>query len=284
LYRALKQLDPYHPAIGAVESVNVNVFTTANVFIPAPSLDLVMVENYVQNLTQNAHRGSAMDPGSDGTFSGWPLTWEPVVNCPGVWLNQDRKDLTTAQKALQLYSMSWLSAILANLPSQLHFRLFPFDERSKHSVLYEEIMLQVGRYGKVVRAAQGFLLAPPSGAVEPWIEAEDAATPGPCRQCAALWRREVEDAPTSFCALVAVVNTQNSTATQTFLLRGAAAWPGAATAPLKRLDGPCVGEKATRDASGRDCPKFLDGALSVTLAAFDTHVYVTPGCGAEALI
>ena len=43
------------------------------VFVPAPSLDVVMMENYAAELQNDASHG----------FRGWPLTWEPVVNCPG---------------------------------------------------------------------------------------------------------------------------------------------------------------------------------------------------------
>eukprot|EP00929_Paragymnodinium_shiwhaense_P042369 TRINITY_DN21937_c0_g1_i3.p1 TRINITY_DN21937_c0_g1~~TRINITY_DN21937_c0_g1_i3.p1 ORF type:complete len:428 (+),score=59.37 TRINITY_DN21937_c0_g1_i3:60-1343(+) len=46
LYLALKELDPYHPVIGADECANLYTFTTANSRIPRPSLDVVMVENY----------------------------------------------------------------------------------------------------------------------------------------------------------------------------------------------------------------------------------------------
>merc|ERR1711920_297511 len=79
IYRALKNLDPYHPVIGADECANAYTFTTANARVPAPSLDIVMVENYVDSLSKNAHTGGTDAPGMDGSFGRWPLTWEPIV-------------------------------------------------------------------------------------------------------------------------------------------------------------------------------------------------------------
>lgn len=251
LYRALKDLDPYHPVIGAEESANAYTFTTANARIPAPSLDLVMIENYVDSLSSNAHTGGVDSPGMDGSFGGWPLTWEPIVNCPGPWLIAQRNDLSDAEKALNMYSMSWLSAVLANLPQQLYFRLFPLPA----DPIYERILAQVGRYAKVARQVQDFLFAPPSGVPEPWLAPSRS---GPSRQAAALWRRT---GPV-FCAVVVVVNTENSTATADFRLEGAGQWPSAAFAHLRRVDG-------SGDAN------FRGGRLMVTLAAYDTHVYAS---------
>eukprot|EP00747_Dinoflagellata_sp_TGD_P182663 gnl/TRDRNA2_/TRDRNA2_37003_c0_seq1.p1 gnl/TRDRNA2_/TRDRNA2_37003_c0~~gnl/TRDRNA2_/TRDRNA2_37003_c0_seq1.p1 ORF type:complete len:643 (-),score=59.77 gnl/TRDRNA2_/TRDRNA2_37003_c0_seq1:199-2127(-) len=253
LYRALKQLDPYHPVIGASDSAAVNAFTTENIFVPGPSLDVVMIENYVDGLEGNAYGGGVAAPGMDGSFNAWPLTWEPVVNCAGNWLVANRTDISDANKSLIMYSMSWLSAVLAKLPMQLHFRLFPFH---RHRPIFEDMMLQVGRFANMTKQFQDFLLAPPSGMPEPWLSSEQLRQQ--CRQCAALWRRASSD----FCALVVVVNTENRTATARFQLRGAEQWPTAASALLHREDG--SGEL-----------RFQGGQLDVALAAFDTHVYTT---------
>eukprot|EP00931_Biecheleriopsis_adriatica_P004828 TRINITY_DN106436_c0_g1_i1.p1 TRINITY_DN106436_c0_g1~~TRINITY_DN106436_c0_g1_i1.p1 ORF type:complete len:629 (-),score=86.26 TRINITY_DN106436_c0_g1_i1:184-1959(-) len=255
IYDALKQLDPWHPLIGASETAQNGIFTTANVYVPSPSLDVIMIENYVPALEQNAHSGLVGDPGMDGTLRAWPMTWEPVVNCPGPWLIAKRQDISDSDKALIMYSMSWLSAIKARQPSQLHFRLFPFPSNP----IYEEIMRQVGRYGNIAREVQDFLLAPPSGEPEPWLSSSEL---GGCQQCAGLWRR----AGKSFCALIVVTNTRNVTATASFQLRDAERWPDAGMALFERVDSRSAGLK------------LHDSRFDVVLAAFDTHVYATASC------
>ena len=55
----LKKLDPYHVVIGAIESIDMFVFTSNNVFVPEASLDVPMLENYVSFVAQNAAQGTA---------------------------------------------------------------------------------------------------------------------------------------------------------------------------------------------------------------------------------
>lgn len=55
----LKTLDPYHVVIGAIESIDMFVFTSKNVFVPEASLDVPMLENYVGYVAQNAAQGTA---------------------------------------------------------------------------------------------------------------------------------------------------------------------------------------------------------------------------------
>ena len=55
----LKMLDPYHVVIGAIESIDMFVFTSKNVFVPEASLDVPMLENYVSFVAQNAAQGTA---------------------------------------------------------------------------------------------------------------------------------------------------------------------------------------------------------------------------------
>ena len=264
-------MDPLHPVIGAVESANVYTFTTANQFIRGVSLDVVMVENYQSDLTGNAHTGGSSSPGMDGSFAAWPLSFEPVVNCPGPWLPARRTDITDAEKARMLYSFSWLGAVLADMPSQLHFRLFPFKDPASPAPIYEEIMQQVGRFAQVANAHRDFLLANPSGVREPFI-----ANDGPCKQCAAVWRKEAAAAAaagargSSFCALVAVVNTQNETASASFAIQAADMWPDAAAAVLHRVDG---GPSKSGQLRLHGYKFEVSG-----IQPFDTHVYASRGC------
>ena len=190
LYEYIKRLDPYHPIVGASESANVYTFTMANEFIPGgPSLDVVMVENYYSDLSENAHVGDHTSPGMDGSFAAWPLTFEPIVNCPGIWLVGNRSDISWEEKARQMYSFSWLSAVLAGMTSQLHFRLFPFGKNIYMPPALQEYMIGgVGRYQNVAgsQPVSDFLNAPPSGVREPFIENK-----GECEVCAAVWRKDM---------------------------------------------------------------------------------------------
>ena len=55
----LKMLDPYRVVVGAIESIDMFVFTSKNVFVPEASLDIPMLENYVSFVAQNAAQSTA---------------------------------------------------------------------------------------------------------------------------------------------------------------------------------------------------------------------------------
>jgi len=254
-YAALKKLDPYHPAVGAIESYNMFAFTTKNEWIPGPSLDVLMFENYVPRLSDDAHTATSGDFGTDGGLDVWPLTWEPVVNCPGPYrVARERPDIDDAEKSLTMYSLSWLSAVLARAPHQLHFRLFASKPHS--DPIYEAMEVQVGHFGSVAAAAREFLFQPPSGLPEPRVE---PLQPGLLR--ARIWRRSAPASPDRFCALLVVVNTNSSNVSETFVLKQADRWPSASQMRLRRIDGP--GDVA-----------FSDGRAVFGLAPSDTHVYM----------
>ena len=65
----LKRLDPYHVVIGAIESIDMFVFTTKNVFVPEASLDVPMLENYAAYVAQNAAKGTAFGQVGNDIFS-----------------------------------------------------------------------------------------------------------------------------------------------------------------------------------------------------------------------
>jgi len=72
----LKKLDPWHVVIGAIESIDMFVFETKNIFVPEASLDVPMLENYVGYVAQNAGRGTAFgEPGGDGSIRAYPMTY-----------------------------------------------------------------------------------------------------------------------------------------------------------------------------------------------------------------
>lgn len=71
MYTRLKQIDPHHVVIGAIESVDMFVFESSNVFVPEASLDVPMLENYVGSVAMNAAMGPQFDqPGNDGSIRG----------------------------------------------------------------------------------------------------------------------------------------------------------------------------------------------------------------------
>lgn len=103
MYQLIKNLDPYHITIGAVDCGNSWMFTdtTPSLLTPEPnvlsmknipeeiqpnlqlSLDLVMQENYAINLTQHGGNGTwEGGVGNDGWFR-HGVEFEPLVNCPG---------------------------------------------------------------------------------------------------------------------------------------------------------------------------------------------------------
>ena len=279
IYRRIKLLDPYHPIIGADESANVYTFTMANDRIPGPpTLDLVMVENYQPTMAANAHTGNWKrgGPGMDGSFNSWPLTWEPIVNCPGPWLvARNEQYHTDEERAKVMYGLSWLSAVMANLPMQLHFRLFPFGTPGFPLPVYENILFNgTGRYGKVVRYVTDYLFKSPSGVVEPTVQVVDPVPDpqrGDCEQCVRLWRKNAEGRGgienDVFCALLVVVNTVGKTATVGLEITGLGDWSGANSATFRRIDG----------TDGEDGAQLRGGRMTVKLEAYDTHVYVSQG-------
>ena len=274
-------------------------FTTSNVRIPGgPSLDLVMVENYVDSLAKNANLGGVGSPGMDGTFSKWPLTWEPIVNCPGGWLVAGANVYDIEEKALVAYGLSWLSSVLANLHLQLAFVLFAWDEIIANKTLgtHERILEDgVGRYGRVVKQVSEYLFTPPSGLVEPRVRVvSETKSPAlvyegggqKCKQCARLWRRgdvvsagdDVDHAaPISLprsdrplCVLLVVVNTLNVTATVVLQLERVEEWPGAFDMSLRRVD-------EGRSPAGKLV--FRGGMGNLVLSPFETQVYRTDSSG-----
>eukprot|EP00933_Yihiella_yeosuensis_P047009 TRINITY_DN42630_c0_g1_i1.p1 TRINITY_DN42630_c0_g1~~TRINITY_DN42630_c0_g1_i1.p1 ORF type:complete len:611 (+),score=65.40 TRINITY_DN42630_c0_g1_i1:131-1834(+) len=262
LYDRFKELDPWHPLIGASESLNqVHAFTQASALAPSPSLDVVMLENYASLLPQNSHMGFA-DPGLDGTLRYWPMTYEPAINCPGPFAVARQQGYSDKDKAAVMYSMSWLSAVTADLPMQLHFRWFGWPAMP----VYNEQMKAIGRYGKITREVEQFIYSRPSGMKEPWLSS-DQTTPQ-CQPCARMWRRSDEK---SFCAMIAIVNTVGSSANASFQLQGIEAWPEAASATFEEVQ---VGSGSPKGNS----LSLTNGKFQVTLGAFDTFVYRSVHC------
>ena len=113
--------------------------TMANEFIPGgPSLDVVMVETTIQTSkrTRWHHNIARMD----GSFAAWPLTF---ANCqlPRNMVSGKSERHLMGGKSPSNVLLSWLSAVLAGMTSQLHFRLFPFGKNIYMPPALQEYMI-----------------------------------------------------------------------------------------------------------------------------------------------
>merc|ERR1719188_2263160 len=87
-YAKMKQIDPYHPTVGAVNCDDIARFSDADG--GSLLIDYNMQENYDTDI-QTSHIGD----GVPGSFSGdaklmtHPLEFEPVINCP--WGESNRE-------------------------------------------------------------------------------------------------------------------------------------------------------------------------------------------------
>ncbi|KAH8072684.1 hypothetical protein JL721_3327 [Aureococcus anophagefferens] len=132
VYAVMKDVDPYHPTIGASDCGNTWMFTDqapswlkseqddGDRVLPVAtqpalqlSLDVVMQENYGGTLAAHAGTGAwAGGVGGDGWFRNG-AAFEPVYNCPGAFAWKGTADA-------HLASM-WLGAIDAGMYSDLNF-------------------------------------------------------------------------------------------------------------------------------------------------------------------
>jgi hypothetical protein len=148
VYQLLKNIDPYHVTIGAVNCGNSWMFTDQTPSWLAPeqddharslpearqpalqlSLDVVMQENYGGSLAVHKSSGTwASGVGSDGFFR-HGVTFEHLINCPGSfsWMGTPRAWL----------SAMWLGVITANMYSDLSF-IYREDEWKNHTNLADQ--------------------------------------------------------------------------------------------------------------------------------------------------
>ena len=265
------QLDPYHIVIGAVESVDMFVFEVGNVFVPEASLDVPMLENYVSTVASNADLGPTYDqPGSDGSLRSFPLDWQPMINCPGPYMYDGRPGrrpgITEQERADVTYSLSWISAVTANMPQQLFFR------RAYGGNTTGLLMARAGQYQRIAAKFSEYLFASPPLNTAAAVAAPAAgfqpggALSSPAASTrAGLWiKQAIGDGggggggTTSFCGLLVVVNLLernqssppvsqrvNVTLSKTML----ASWPAAAGATAECIDG------------GAESARFENGVL-----------------------
>jgi hypothetical protein len=273
MYNRLKQLDPYHIVIGAVESVDMFVFEVGNVFVPEASLDVPMLENYVSTVVSNADLGPMYDqPGSDGSLRSFPLDWQPMINCPGPYMYDGRPGrrpgITEQERADVTYSLGWISAVTANMPQQLFFR------RAYGGNTTGLLMERAGQYQRITTRFSDYLFASPppntaaaaAAAAAAGFQRGGALSSPAASTRAGLWIKAVGGSgggsgggTASFCGLLVVVNLLernqsippvsqrvNVTLSKTMLAR----WPAAAGATAQCVDG------------GADSARFENGVLA----------------------
>ena len=167
VYQLIKDLDPYHVTIGAVNCGNSWMFTDqtpswltpeTNVLsmrnIPEAtqpnlqlSLDVIMQENYATTLQQHSGDGTwdGTGVGSDG-FYRHGVTFEPLTNCPGTFTGTRYADPNF------LLSAQWLGLVTAGMHDGLTFILQDVTEWD-----YE---IQIGLFSTRVNVLRHALLAP----------------------------------------------------------------------------------------------------------------------------
>jgi hypothetical protein len=118
-YAKIKAIDPAHIIVGA-NNADINyAFTHASELAPRPSLDVVMEEDYAEELAE-CHAVPDGHPCAPTTL--WPATFEAQVNSPGPFMIDKDKSLHTEyDRARVMEGMAWIST-LARVPQQLYFR------------------------------------------------------------------------------------------------------------------------------------------------------------------
>jgi len=176
VYQLLKNLDPYHVTIGAVNCGNSWMFTdeTPSFLAPASqdnvrtlpeavqpklqlSLDVIMQENYDYTLLQHAGFGdwkTGTGVGSDGYYR-HGITFEPLMNCPGAF------GTTRYPDAHMLLSSQFLGLITAGMHDGLTFIL-------TNETLWEDA-IQIGLFAKRTNIMIDALRAPFGSVVHPTV-------------------------------------------------------------------------------------------------------------------
>ena len=269
VYAVMKDVDPYHPTIGASDCGNTWMFTDqapswlkseqddGDRVLPVAtqpalqlSLDVVMQENYGGTLAAHAGTGAwAGGVGGDGWFRNG-AAFEPVYNCPGAFAWKGTPDA-------HLASM-WLGVIDAGMYSDLNFiyteaeydgPVYPGESTASDAWQLAEQQAIFAEHVAYVRKA----LAAPFGTEHPAVRAF------PAEIRARAWA--VPDRGALNCStILAVVNTNETRAHDVSL----------------DFDG-WAGGSATRLYNSRACtPSSSDGhavSLGDTLAPGAWHLY-----------
>ena len=126
VYAALRELDPVHVTIGAVQSTDMWSFSDGP---GALSIDVSMIENYDTDLAHHA-------TGADSALRRWPMDMSIVVNC--VWM-QGAWQLGV-WSARQLNSVTWAGAVTAGMYHNLYFGIYVDTEEPITSAVMSSSM------------------------------------------------------------------------------------------------------------------------------------------------
>ena len=168
VYSILKDLDPFHPTIGAVNCDNSWLFRDVPSYEKPTtdrsstwlsrgqpqlqlSLDLVMQENYAGTLAEHAGTGQwggpdvgPGSPGRDGSYRNG-MFQEPVVNCNGNIFLGKLYPQAAANGTFPtpfFKSMLWLGSVTSNMVNQLTFIMSPtaswWVHKGGHGVIFCE--------------------------------------------------------------------------------------------------------------------------------------------------
>jgi hypothetical protein len=195
------------------------------------------------------------------------MDWQPLVNCPGPYAYDGRAgrrpNITEAHRATVTYSLSWISAVTADMPAQLYFR------RCYGGNATGALIKKAGAFTEYVRTFVDYMAVPP-----PLVGTSSGATAAPAGGLqpggaevapakttrAGLWVKPVAAVGNAesggdggddgggdsggggggFCALLVVINTQLNTSSPidvTLSPQTLKNWPSAATATADSLDG-----------------------------------------------
>ena len=175
IYQLIKNLDPYHVTIGAVNCGNSWMFTdtTPSWLTPGAdilslrnlpeavqpnlqlSLDVVMQENYNWDLSSHGSNGTWAGGVSNDGFFRHGVEFEPLTNCPGTWLADK-----FAVPSKQFLSLQWLGLVTANMHDSLAFIL---------TEDYEYLVRQSGLFSERVSLMSEALMAPFGSVNHPFV-------------------------------------------------------------------------------------------------------------------
>jgi hypothetical protein len=224
-YPRIKQLDQFHPTIGAVNGGCAARFSDAdgNQIL----VDYNMEENYGTDI-QTGHIGSGQKDatghytGGDASLRAHPLEFEPVINCP--WGESDWEFGPWSPATLK--AASWIGAVVGGSASTLFFEWNGALSSAMPGISLTNAAAEVGLEMQSISAS---LAAPIDGSVlQPTVtvrttsttpDVSPPATPAGFVRAAAY--REPPSPGTGECVHVVAVNAKPSAATVTFVLAGA---------------------------------------------------------------
>eukprot|EP01043_Picozoa_sp_COSAG02_P032908 COSAG02_NODE_2218_length_9474_cov_25.098453_3_plen_571_part_00 len=198
MYESLRDLDPHHVTIGAVQSSDLWSFSDGT---GALSIDVSMIENYDTSLADHAN-------GHDQSLRRWPMDTSIIVNCvweQGSWQMGPEKYWS----ARQINSVTWAGAITSGMYHNLYFGLFAdTEEQVISSVLATSLQLH-----ELAPAFLGSVVADP---LPPSVRVTGIPMPSMplqgSRQSGTVVARAWSEVPASgaaepFCIFVAAVNS-----------------------------------------------------------------------------